>query len=145
MASSALRLPRILRVVFDTNILISALLWHGPPARCLELARLGFVRSVTCDELLDEFVEMLLRRFQLTMSEAEQVRRSIVSFSEVVAITGQLKVVADDPDDDKVIECALVGKADYTVTGDRHLLALGQYGGISIVKASQFLSILGAP
>jgi predicted nucleic acid-binding protein len=56
-----------------------------------------------------------------------------------------LKVVVDDPDDDKVIECAVVGKADYIVTGDRHLLALGQYGNISIVKAAQFISILSAP
>ena len=145
MASSALRLPRLLRVVFDTNILVSALLWHGPPAQCVELARLGFVRSVTCNELLDEFVEVLLQRFQLTVSEAEKARHSVVSFSEVVAITGQLRVVVNDPDDDKVIECALIGKADYIVTGDRHLLALGQYSGISIVKAAQFLNIIGAP
>jgi putative PIN family toxin of toxin-antitoxin system len=69
----------------------------------------------------------------------------IRSFSEVVAITGQLKVVVDDPDDDKVIECAVVGKADYIVTGDHHLLVLGQYGNISIVKAAQFISILSAP
>jgi putative PIN family toxin of toxin-antitoxin system len=69
----------------------------------------------------------------------------IRSFSEVVAITGQLKVVVDDPDDDKVIECAVVGKADYIVTGDRHLLTLGQYSNISIVKAAQFISILSAP
>ncbi|MDT7893093.1 MAG: putative toxin-antitoxin system toxin component, PIN family [Armatimonadota bacterium] len=145
MASPALRLPRLLRVVFDTNILISALLWHGPPSQCVELARLGLVRSVTCNELLDEFVEVLLRRFRLTIYQAEQARRSVVSFSEVVAITGQLKVVVDDPDDDKVIECAVVGKADYIVTGDHHLLALGQYGNISIVKAAQFISILSAP
>jgi putative PIN family toxin of toxin-antitoxin system len=134
-----------LRVVFDTNILISALLWHGPPFQCVELARLGLVRSVTCNELLDEFVEVLLRRFRLTIYQAEQARRSVVNFSEVVAITGQLKVVVDDPDDDKVIECAVVGKADYIVTGDHHLLALGQYGNISIVKAAQFISILSAP
>jgi putative PIN family toxin of toxin-antitoxin system len=111
----------------------------------VELARLGLVRSVTCNELLDEFVEVLLRRFRLTIYQAEQARRSVVSFSEVVAITGQLKVVVDDPDDDKVIECAVVGKADYIVTGDCHLLALGQYGNISIVKAAQFISILSAP
>jgi putative PIN family toxin of toxin-antitoxin system len=111
----------------------------------VELARLGLVRSVTCNELLDEFVEVLLRRFRLTIYQAEQARRSIVSFSEVVAITGQLKVVMDDPDDDKVIECAVIGKADYIVTGDRHLLALGQYSNISIVRAAQFISILSAP
>ncbi|MFA0742994.1 MAG: hypothetical protein DFNUSKGM_003127, partial [Candidatus Fervidibacter sacchari] len=115
-----------MRVVFDTNILVSALLWHDPPARCVELARRKLVLSVTCNELLDEFAEVLLRRFRLTIGEAEQARHAVVGFSELVVITGQLRVVADDPDDDKVIECAVVGKADYIVTGDRHLLALGQ-------------------
>ena len=134
-----------MRVVFDTNILVSALLWHGPPARCVELAQRGLVSPVTCNELLDEFAEVLLRRFQLTIAEAEQARRSVASFSELVVITGQLRVVADDPDDDKVVECAIVGKADYIVTGDRHLLALGQYSGISIVKAAQFLNIFSMP
>ncbi len=105
----------------------------------------GFVRSVTCNELLDEFAEVLLRRFQLTIAEAEQAKHIVVSFSELVVITGQLRVVVDDPDDDKVIECAVVGKADYIVTGDRHLLALGQCSGISIVKAAQFLSIFSMP
>jgi len=100
---------------------------------------------VTCSELLDELCCVLTQKFGMPFADVNRYIAVIRSFSEVVAITGQLRVVADDPDDDKVVECAIVGKADYIVTGDRHLLALGQYSGISIVKATQFLNILGAP
>ncbi len=144
MASSSIVVPKILRVVFDTNILISALLWHGSPARCVEMARRKLVQSVTCSEILDEFADVLLRRFQLTIAEVRRARQLIQDFSELVAITGRLRVVVEDPDDDKVVECSVVGGADYIVTGDKHLLALKQYGNIAIVKASEFLKIVKA-
>ena len=136
---------RRVRVVYDTNIWVSALRWQGNPFRCVLLAAMGFVVSVTCSELLDELCCVLTQKFGMPFADVNRYIAVIRSFSEVVAITGQLRVVADDPDDDKVVECAIVGKADYIVTGDRHLLALGQYSGISIVKATQFLNILGAP
>ena len=140
-----LSFTRKVRAVYDTNIWVSALRRQGNPFHCALLAAMGFVVSVTCDELLDELCRVLTQKFGMPFANVNRYIAVIRSFSEVVAITGQLRVVADDPDDDKVIECAVVGKADYIVTGDRHLLALGQYSGISIVKATQFLNILGAP
>ncbi len=133
------------RAVYDTNIWVSALRRQGNPFRCALLAAMGFVVSVTCDELLNELSQVLAQKFGMPFADVNRYIAVIRSFSEVVAITGQLRVVVDDPDDDKVIECAVVGKANYIVTGDRHLLALGQYGNISIVKAAQFISILSAP
>ncbi len=132
------------RAVYDTNIWVSALRRQGNPFRCALLAAIGFVVSVTCDELLNELSQVLAQKFGMPFADVNRYIAVIRSFSEVVAITGQLRVV-DDPDDDKVIECAVVGKADYIVTGDRHLLALGQCSGISIVKAAQFLSIFSMP
>ncbi len=136
---------RRVRAVYDTNIWVSALRRQGNPFRCALLAAMGFVVSVTCDELLDELCRVLTQKFGMPFANVNRYIAFIRSFSEVVAITGQLRVVVDDPDDDKVIECAVVGKADYIVTGDRHLLALGQHKGITIVKATQFLNILGVP
>jgi len=140
-----LSFTRRVRAVYDTNIWVSALRRQGNLFRCALLAAMGFAVSVTCDELLDELCCVLTQKFGMPFTDVNRYIAVIRSFSEVVAITGQLRVVVNDPDDDKVIECALVGKADYIVTGDRHLLALGQYSGISIVKAAQFLSIIGAP
>jgi predicted nucleic acid-binding protein len=69
-----------------------------------------------------------------------------LTFLRVVPITGQLKAVPADPDDDKVLECATLGGATHVVTGDRrHLLPLGVFQGIEIVTAAEFLKALSSP
>ncbi len=133
---------------FDTNILLSSLLSTlGNPFRCLALARAGAVESVTCAEILAEFQEKLEQKFRYPPVEAQTAVEQIRAFSRVVTITGTLKVVAADPDDDKVIECALAGGAGYVVTGDRrHLLPLGSYSGIRVVTAAEFVQLVtGGP
>jgi uncharacterized protein len=132
-------------VVFDTNILFSAVGWQGNPYRCVELARNGLVEGVTCSELMDELTEKL--RLKLNFSE-EIVTETIadyLSFLGLVTIPGQLKHIIADPDDDVVLECALMAQADYIVSGDRrHLLPIGSYEGVSIVTATDFLAIVAA-
>jgi predicted nucleic acid-binding protein len=69
-----------------------------------------------------------------------------LSFLRLVTISNTLKVIAADPDDDKVIECAVAANATHIVSGDRrHLLALGDYGAISIVSAAQLLALVSPP
>jgi putative PIN family toxin of toxin-antitoxin system len=129
--------------VFDTNILISALLsTRGTPFRCLALAKIGSVESVTCQEILDEFAQKLLLKFKFSQAATQTAIEEIKYFSRIVAISSTLTVVEDDPDDDMVIECAVVAKATHIVTGDKHLLRLGTYQNIPIVKATQFIEIL---
>ena len=128
------------RVVYDTNILISALLsLTGAPFRCLALARSGVVQSVTCNGILDEFSEKLRTKFAFEEARIEQALDEICAFTEIVEIPGLLQVVANDPDDDMVVECALVGKASIVVSGDKHLRALGRYETIYILSANEFL------
>lgn len=131
-------------VVFDTNILISATLWpRGNPLRCLELAKTRVVESVTCEEILREFQEKLETKFNRSPAYARTAVDDVRSFSRVVAITGTVRGVSPDPDDDMVLECAVAGGADYIVSGDkRHLLALGSYQGIPIVTAARFLALV---
>lgn len=129
------------RVVFDTNILISALLsLNGAPFRCIALARSGLVQSVTCTEILDEFAEKLRTKFAFDEERVLQAAGEIRECSEVVAVPGILRVVADDPDDDVVIECAVVGEASVIVSGDKHLRSLARYQTIPIFTAADFLS-----
>lgn len=66
----------------------------------------------------------------------------VKSFSRLVRISGRLKAIPNDPDDDMVIECAMTGKATHIITGDKHLLSLLSYQGISIIRASEFLLLL---
>jgi uncharacterized protein len=130
--------------VFDTNILFSGTGgWKGSPYQCLQMARAGIVGLVTCAPLLDELEEKLRGKLDFSASRAWKVIAELLTISRLVAITGQLKVVKDDPDDDKVLECAVVGSAGYIVTGDRrHLLPMKSYGAIQIVTPAEFIALV---
>lgn len=131
-----------LAVVFDTNILFSAVGWSGNPYRCLELARTGVVKGITCRELLDELAEKLHLKLNFSDELVTETLTDLLGFLHLVTIPGKLKFIAADPDDDIVLECAVSGQADYIVSGDRrHLLPIGHYEGIGIVTASEFLTI----
>ena len=130
-------------VVFDTNILISALLsTNGTPFRCLALAKIGQIESVTCQEILDEFAEKLLVKFKFSEEMTQTAVEEILRFSRLVKISKTLKIVPADPDDDRVVECAVIGQATHIVTGDKHLLTLVKYQNIDIVKAADFIVFL---
>jgi putative PIN family toxin of toxin-antitoxin system len=129
--------------VFDTNILISALLsTTSNPFRCLALARIGQVESITCREILNEFSEKLIVKFKFSQEMAQAAVEEVRNFSRLVEISTELRVVSADPDDDMVVECAVVGGATHIVTGDKHLLSLANYQKIAIVKATEFISLL---
>lgn len=132
-------------VVFDTNVLLSALLsTKGSPFRCLALAKIGKVQSVTCPEILAEFSEKLRDKFRFSEAEIQKAVAEVKSFSTIIEITGTLRVIAADPDDDMVVECAVTAQATHIVTGDKHLLALIQYQNIAILKAADFVALLSS-
>src|SRR6476660_5547724 len=132
-------------VVFDTNVLLSALGWKGNPYRCLELARAGIVEGVTCAEIVAEVSEKLRSRLGFSDEHVSETLADLLSVLRVVTITCQLKVVASDPDDDKVVECAVVGGATHIISGDRrHVLPLKSHAGILIVSPSEFMQLKAA-
>jgi uncharacterized protein len=104
--------------VFDTNILLSALLsTNGNPFRCLALARIGQVESITCQEILDEFAKKLLVKFKFSEEMTQVAVEEVRGFSRLVELSGTFQIVPDDPDDDMVVECAVIGNATHIVTG----------------------------
>lgn len=131
--------------VFDTNVLFSGLGWRGTPYRCLELARVGLVEGTTCRELLDELAEKLQTKLCFSPAQVTDTIGDLLTFLRLATIMNRLKVVTTDPDDDKGVECAVVGGATHIVTGDRrHVLPLGSYEGISIPSAADFLALVTA-
>jgi uncharacterized protein len=134
-------------VVFDTNILFSAIGWRGRPYECLERARSGRVDGMTCQELLDELADKLHTKLAFTDDQLAETLADLLGFLSLVTIPNTLHGVSADPDDDKVFECAAVGRATHIVSGDhRHVLPLGSYQGIAIVSAADFLaSVAPAP
>ena len=96
------------RVVFDTNVWISGLLWRGKPYQCLLLARGKVVEAVYCQTMAGELSEKLRNTFQFSENRIEAVMYDLRRTCTQVKITGELHVVADDPDDDKFVECAVI-------------------------------------
>jgi len=129
----------MIRVVFDTNVYISALMFGGVPGSLLDLALLQSFLLVVSPALLDELDEKLREKFEVAAEDAAIIRDKLESVAEIVRPDMVLQVITDDPDDNRVLECAVKGRADYIVTGDRHLLKLGSYNAISIVTVRQFL------
>jgi putative PIN family toxin of toxin-antitoxin system len=132
-----------MRVVLDTNILVSALLWRGAPYRCLLAVQAGLADLVISPPILEELRTVLVTKFRHTARDADEAIGLIQTAADVVEISGQLRVVPDDPDDDKFVETAQAGRAERIVSGDRHLLALGSAAGVPVITAREFLDQLG--
>lgn len=128
------------RVVFDTNIWISGLLWRGKPYQCLLLARAKLIQAVYCPFMVAELSQKLRQVFGFSENHIQAVLYDLRRVAEKVEITGDLHIIADDPDDDKFVECALVAGASLIVSGDHHLLDLGEYEGICVITAAEFMA-----
>ena len=128
-----------MRVVADTNIFISALLFGGLPGEFLRLALLQEFTLITSSALLDELGEKLRGKFAISDRDALAIRAKLESSATVVNPDFELNAVLDDPDDNRVLECALAGQANCIVSGDRHLLRIGRYEEIAVLSVRQFL------
>lgn len=128
-------------IVLDTNVLVSAALSsNGKAAQCIKAITDGKATSVTCQEILDELEGKLRGKFYFSSDRIEQALDTIRGVSRIVEIAGNLKGVTTDPDDDKVVECAVVGEADHIVSGDKHLSKMGRYQKITVLKVAEFLN-----
>ena len=132
-----------MRVVADTNVLISALMFAGVPGLFLDLALSGAFTLITSEPLLDELHEKLRGKFSISQSTTQKIMDDLSHRAYVVHPEVVLDAVPDDPDDNRVLECAVKGEAEFIVSGDKHLLRLGSYEGIVIVTVRQFLQTAG--
>jgi putative PIN family toxin of toxin-antitoxin system len=131
------------RIVLDTNVVLSALLWRGTPYQLLEAIRnRSETRLFTSPALLDELAGVLTRssptkRLAVIGKTARAVLADYVEAAEVVEPEHVPRVVPNDADDDQVIAAAVTAGADWIVSGDADLLSLGSYQGIPIITAAQ--------
>jgi putative PIN family toxin of toxin-antitoxin system len=130
------------KVVIDTNVFVSSFLNpSGSPRAIIDLWKNGQVTLCLCAEILTEYIDVL-GRFRIPPADLKNLLELFKSrqFMEFAVISGDLQVVPADPADNKFIECALVSGAKYLVSGDKHLLSIGRYGMVQIVKAMDFLA-----
>ena len=135
-------------VVLDTNVIISALLSpKGSPAEIIRRWEAGEFEVVTAPPLLAELKRVL--EYQRVKKHLRQPRKTLATFirrletvATVVAPPPSLDIIADDPADNRVLECAVAGEASYIVTGDAHLLKSKEYQGVIILNPAGFLALV---
>jgi putative PIN family toxin of toxin-antitoxin system len=131
------------RIVLDTNVLVSAILFGGPPRDVLELAISGAIDCSLSLVILDELREVLCRpKFGFSLEQSLQVLEELHAVCDVIQPPDRVRVLASDPDDNMILECALASKADFIVSGDRHLLDLAKFRDVLIVRPSDYLKTI---
>ncbi|MBI4630299.1 MAG: putative toxin-antitoxin system toxin component, PIN family [Chloroflexi bacterium] len=133
-----------MRVVPDTNTIVSGLLWHGSPRQVLDAARNAKISLFTTAILLAELEEVLGRaKFTKQLAEAKVTAHSLVlDYAELATLVQPADIpptIHNDPDDDEVLSCAVAAQAKIIVSGDSHLLKLKQFRDIEIMTAAELL------
>ncbi len=127
-----------LKVVLDTNVIISAIGYGGKPGKVFLLALEEKIQGITSEILLAEVQEILTKKLSLLPGDLELTMAEIEDKFEVVAPRKTLRILRDE-DDNRVLEAAVEGSCRWIVTGDKQLLALSRFRGIKIVSVGEFL------
>ncbi len=142
MRSEPNKARNMVRVVVDMNILVSALIKRGKP-RKLVLKLLEEHTVILSRQMLAELADVLTRdKFAVKTPQIDKFLSILVRKSKIVTPSSRFKIISEDPDDDIVLNTAYTGKAQYIVTGDRHLLALKEFKRIKIVQVTHMLESL---
>ena len=133
------------RVVLDTNIFISAILFSGEINRLVPLWQNKRILLLVSSEVLMEYIAVLsYPKFRLAREEVNHIiKEEFLSFAVTVTVKTKVDLVREDPSDNKFLTLAIDGKADYIISGDRHLLELRKIRTISIVPPKEFLLTFG--
>ena len=133
-----------LRAVLDTNVYLSIFVF--PESRIFDLWRLareGRYTVVISPFIVRELMEKLREKFGVPAEAREIIKRRVLRRADIVQPTTVPTVIADDPDDDHILACAVAGEAAIIVSGNKHLLRLREYHGIPIVRPMDFLRTMG--
>lgn len=127
-----------MKVTLDTNFLVSANQWYDSVARKLLRTMIeANVQLFTTKEIMSEFFRVLQRDFYLDESQLNDVASYVLAFVTFVVPPQKVDIVKEDPDDNKIIECAVASDSEYIITYDKHLLKLKEYNGIRIVTPEE--------
>jgi len=132
----------VIRATPDTNVWVGGIRWRGNAYRVIRHGENGVYTVVTSHALLYELMRVLRWVFGFSDDLAYEWYARIHCFADVIKPAVSLNVITRDPDDNRVIECAVVGRCRYVVSRDRDLLDLKRYDEIEVVNAGQFLGVL---
>jgi len=131
-----------LRVVLDTNIFISAALLGRVCEETIKFCRFGKIDVFISKDIINEIEEKLRSKFLWRNNQIRIFLDSILEFCHLVEVNDKIVFIKEDPDDDKILECAISAKCDYIISGDRHLIKLGSYKDIEILRPTDSLFLI---
>ena len=129
-----------MKVVFDTNVLVSAFGWGGSPGKVFELFLTGKINSVTSLEIISEFQEVIFRKKFSTFDQEKRKEFLYIFFelSQLVLPNCEINACRDKKDN-KFLEVAVAADVDFIISGDQDLLCLEEFQGVKILSPKQFL------
>ena len=132
-----------MKIVIGSNIFVSSFFWGGHPREVFERVINGLDELFITDEIKKEiFSVMSSSKFAVKISEIEDYIKIIEKYSTNIELKDIPKSISRDKDDDKILQCALDGNADFIITGDNDLLVLKEYKTIKITKPKNYLELV---
>jgi uncharacterized protein len=132
-----------MKIVLDTNVLISAIVFGGKSRKILEAVIRGELMFFLSEDILDELGAVLQRpKFGFPAEVIRTTFSELHTIGTIVTPSKRIFEIQEDPDDNRIVECAVEGSANYIVSGDTHLLNLREYQSIRIVSPDEYLVIL---
>jgi len=136
-------MARKIKAVLDTNVLISAILTPGTSREVRDLARKGEFEAFTSHFILQEFKEKMIEKFNYPKRAAEEAVKQIKGLCTLVKVSDKpSQMIVSDPKDNPITETALKAKANYLITNDNKILALGKYKQVKIKTPAEFLGLI---
>jgi uncharacterized protein len=130
------------RVILDTNVVVSGIFFHGPPYQILDAWRKGEIQLIVSEDIFDEYQRVgEILSLQFSPVDPLPVLTMLKANSEIVVSERLPAPVSDDPDDDKFLACALAAKCKLIISGDKHLLKMSGFEGIKVLKPREFVNV----
>jgi uncharacterized protein len=125
------------------------MIWGGYPAEIIKVAESDQISIVISEEIVKEInrtlqYQRLREVYEIAGVNRQQLIEMVLQIGKLVQVTSKIRIVEEDPSDDKIIECALASEAEFIVSGDRHLLEVEKHGKTRILSVGEFIKILKA-
>jgi len=128
-----------MKIVLDTNVLISATLWDNSISHKLLIKLIERnVELFTTLEIINEYKKAVIRDFQYTEEKVNEIIERLLSFMKLIETSSKIELVKEDPDDNKILECAKDSESGYILSYDDHLLKLKEFESIKILRPDDF-------
>ena len=130
------------KIVLDTSVLIFAIVFGGKPRFVYELILKGQYKLGISQSILGEFISVLTKpKFDYPVQWIDVTVSELKAIADIVVPRRSVFAISEDPDDNRIIECAVEYGADYIISGDKHLLKLGEYQAVRILDAALFIEL----